>query len=394
MVEDEYGGTTGGDSEAALSHLTLSNFRSVREQSVELDNPTYLVGQNGAGKSNVVDAISFIAEAMSSPLAAVFGRRGGFARVAHQHANGHSSTIGFNLKLRGLSPGYASAEYDFVLRGRPDHRLEVVTERCSIDYLRGVAKYSREKTNDDEDGMRWDGTVDPPKLSHSQLALPMVGDPSLSPVFEFLSDMRTYRIDPAELRLDQDSHGGWELNDDGSNVASVLHRIRYASRHDFEDICELLSRAVPGVVGVQAKERRDQLALEFLLNLRDGEGRFDAAYMSEGTLRILGILVATHQNPPPALLVIEEPEASIHPGALGVVLDVLRAARRRSQVVVTTHSPEVLDAKWIKDNHLRLVSWEDGATRVDPVSQSVRTAMQEHLFHAGELLRSNALDRA
>lgn len=74
MVDDEHDSTTGEDRVATLSHLTLSNFRSVAEQSVELDNPTYLVGQNGAGKSNVVDAISFIAEAMSSPLSAVLGR--------------------------------------------------------------------------------------------------------------------------------------------------------------------------------------------------------------------------------------------------------------------------------------------------------------------------------
>ena len=392
MVEDEYGSAAG--SEATLSRLTLRNFRSVREQSVELDNPTYLVGQNGAGKSNFVDAISFIAEAMSSPLSAVLRRRGGFTKVAHRHANGHSTTIGFNLKLRDLSPECTGAEYDLVLRGRPDHRLEVVSERCVVDHCRGGAEFSREKTSDDEDGTRWDGDVDPPKLSHSKLALPMVADPRLLPVFNFLSDMRTYRIDPAQLRLEHDSHGDWELNNDGSNVASVLHRISHASRYDFEDICELLARAVPGVVRVDAIERQGELALEFLLNLRNGEGRFDAANMSEGTLRILGILVATHQNPPPALLVVEEPEASIHPGALGVVLDVLRAASDSSQVVVTTHSPEVLNAKWIKDNHLRLVGWEDGATRVDPASQSVRTAMQEHLLHAGELLRSNALDRA
>lgn len=390
MVEEEHDSTTGG----TLSHLTLRNFRSVREQSVELDDSTYLVGQNGAGKSNFVDAISFIAEAMTSSLPAVLRRRGGFTKVAHRYARGQSSTIGFSLKLSNLGDdSLVSAEYDLVLRGR-DYRLEVVRERCFVDGLRYSAEYCREEDGDDENGMRWHGDVAPPKLSHSKLALPLVGDPRLSLVFEFLSDMCIYRIDPAKLRDDPESYADWRLNDDGSNVASVLHRIAREHPYDFDDICELLARAVPGIVGVQAKEHRDELALEFLLSLRDGEGRFDAANMSEGTLRVLGILVATHQHPPPALLAIEEPEASIHPGALGIVLDALRAARRKSQVVVTTHSPEVLDAKWIKDHHLRWVSWENGATRIDPVSQSVETAMRKHRFGAGELLRSNALDRA
>ncbi len=116
--------------------------------------------------------------------------------------------------------------------------------------------------------------------------------------------------------------------------------------------------------------------------------------MSDGTLRALGILVAAYQRPAPSLIAIEEPEASIHPGALGVILDVLHDARRSSQIVVTTHSPDVLDAKWIKDRHLRLVSWDEGITRIDEPAHSVKRAMAKQLFGAGELLRSNALDRA
>ena len=55
-----------------LQHLQLDNYRSFRSESVDLDNPTFLVGQNGAGKSNFVDAISFLAEAMASPLSHCF----------------------------------------------------------------------------------------------------------------------------------------------------------------------------------------------------------------------------------------------------------------------------------------------------------------------------------
>ena len=166
------------------------------------------------------------------------------------------------------------------------------------------------------------------------------------------------------------------------------------SPEDWKEVCELLASAVPGLAEVQARRRNGELTLEFLQNLRTGRARFDASDMSDGTLRALGILVAAYQHPAPSLIVIEEPEASIHPGALSVVLDVLRDARRSSQIVVTTHSPDVLDAKWIKDRHLRLVSWDEGVTRVDAMAPSVRRAMAEQLFGAGELLRSNALQRA
>jgi predicted ATPase len=116
--------------------------------------------------------------------------------------------------------------------------------------------------------------------------------------------------------------------------------------------------------------------------------------MSDGTLRALGLLAAVFQRPAPSLLVIEEPEATIHPGALGSVLDLLRHAGRFMQVVVTTHSPDVLDAQWIEAEHLRMASWEEGASRVVPVSEATRSVLKEYLMGAGELLRSNALTPA
>jgi len=62
------------------------------------------------------------------------------------------------------------------------------------------------------------------------------------------------------------------------------------------------------------------------------------------------------------------------------------------QVIVTTHSSDLLDAaKWLTDDHLRLVIWQEGASHLVPVADSVNRALQQHLMGAGELLRSNAL---
>jgi hypothetical protein len=89
--------------------------------------------------------------------------------------------------------------------------------------------------------------------------------------------------------------------------------------------------------------------------------------------------------------VIEEPEAAIHPGALGAMRDLIQRASKTMQVVVTTHSPELLDAQWISDQNLRIVSWQDGASHVLLPSAATQDVMRQHLMGAGELLRSNAL---
>ena len=376
-----------------LKHLRLDNYRSFRSESVELDNPTFLVGQNGAGKSNFVDAISFLAEAMASPLSAVFHRRSGFERVVHRGGKSRFSTIGFHLTLQHLNDHTSRATYELVLRGRRDYRLEIVRERCIVEGPDGSeTTFDRQASRNS--GFRWRGDVPAPKLTSSTLALALIGDSRFEPVFEFLAKMRTYCIDPLTLRSDHEQYGNMELDEDGSNAARVVRRMERKSPEDWEEICTLLASAVPGLDSVHTRRRNGELTLEFLLNLRTGRARFDASDVSDGTLRALGVLVAAYQRPAPSLIAIEEPEASIHPGALGVILDVLRNARRSSQIVVTTHSPDVLDAKWIKDRHLRLVSWDEGITRIDAMAPSVKQAMAEQLFGAGELLRSNALQRA
>ena len=119
--------------------------------------------------------------------------------------------------------------------------------------------------------------------------------------------------------------------------------------------------------------------------------KFEAFSMSDGTLRVLGLITAVFQRPSPSLLVIEEPAGSVHPEALGAILDVPRFASRSMQLVVTTHSPDILDAEWINDRHLRISVWEHGCSRTSRVSKSVQTAMQQHIMSAGELLPSNAL---
>ena len=143
---------------------------------------------------------------------------------------------------------------------------------------------------------------------------------------------------------------------------------------------------------MRSKKHGNKLSLEFVQEWAEKKRlTFEAFNMSDGTLRALGLLMAVFQRPAPSLIAIEEPESTIHPGALGAILDLLRNASAMMQVVVTTHSPELLEAKWIKDENLRIVSLHEGASRVSPISETTREAICKHLMGAGELLRANAL---
>lgn len=233
-----------------------------------------------------------------------------------------------------------------------------------------------------------------PGVEPNALMLPLVGgDTRFNAVFRFLASMRVYSIQPSRLREMQDPDGGTSLRPDGGNTASVLQEIERDSKETSRRLCELLETITPQTKRVKAKKHGNKLSLEFTQEWGEGKKlKFEAFNMSDGTLRALGLLAAVHQRPSPSVVVIEEPESTIRPGALGAVLDLLRDAGHRMQVVVTTHSPELLDADWIEDRHLRVVDWEEGATRVGGLAESSRRAIQEHLMGAGQLLRSNALN--
>ncbi|MFH1707423.1 MAG: ATP-binding protein [Planctomycetota bacterium] len=206
--------------------------------------------------------------------------------------------------------------------------------------------------------------------------------------------MRVYAIEPAQLREMQDPDGGIALRSDGSNAASVLQELlRGDGASDRKQaINRMLESIVPATKSVTPKKHGNKLSMAFSQQWgNDKKLNFDAFNMSDGTLRSLGLIMAVYQQPCPSLLVIEEPEATIHPGALGAILDLIRLAAKNMQVVVTTHSPELLNADWIEDCNLRIVTWQEGASHVLLPSVAARQAMKQHLMGAGELLRSNAL---
>jgi predicted ATPase len=376
--------------EPVIRSLVLKRFRSIPSESVELQNPTFLVGQNGSGKSNFVDAFAFLAEAMSSPLQAVFDNRGGISAVRNKTSGrGYPPNLGLAVRFGALNGEIVQGSYAFEVRALPNYGFEVVREQCSVNLK------NAQKSWFDRAGKRLESNVPglDPSLDPASLGLPVVGGHArFAPILRTLSSMRVYSIEPSKLREMQEPDSGLSLKPDGSNAASVLQEIARRAPDEIERVGEILATIVPNTTNVRTIKHGKKLSLEFTQEWGEGKRlKFEAFNMSDGTLRALGLLTAVYQHPTPSLMVVEEPEATIHPGALGALLDLLRTASHKMQILVTTHSPDVLDAKWIDDENLRIVSWEEGATHITRTSEASRRALQQHLMGAGELLRSNAL---
>lgn len=123
--------------------------------------------------------------------------------------------------------------------------------------------------------------------------------------------------------------------------------------------------------------------------------KLPARSMSDGTLRALGILTALLQEDasgPPSLITIEEPEMALHPAAVDILIGAIHDARERTQVLVTTHSPELLHSDEVKSDELLAVEAEKGATTIGCVDEGSRRVLSDRLFTAGELLSLNQLE--
>ena len=379
----------------AIRRLVLERFRSIPSACITFDNPTIFVGRNGSGKSNLISAFSFLADAMTAPLRTVLDRAGGLSAVRNRSSGGgHPPKLGMRVDIAERPGATEQTFYAFEIKSRPNHGFSVAREQCVV--LDGTSR-----SWFDRRGTRFRSNVDGlagPPIDDASLILPVIGGvKAFWLVWRVLSGLRVYAIEPGELRKMQEPDPGFVLNRDGANATSVLKEIEKRSPDTFALVARVLEEIVPNLAGVTVKRQGKNLALQFTQRWGTETPKrlnFDAFSMSNGTLRALGILAALFQRAGAALIAVEEPEATIHPGALESILDVLLAACERIQVVMTTHSPELLDAKWISDRHLRMVDWREGATYVGPVSDANRAALRCHLMGAGELLRANALESA
>jgi predicted ATPase len=366
-----------------IPRVVLKNYKSIAACDVALTNLSFLVGPNGSGKSNFVDGLRFVTESLRTSLDHALRERGGIKEV-RRRSGGHPTHFGIRLDLRlGEQTGY----YSFRVGAKPKGGFEVQQEACVIGahyYVVEVGKVA--------------STVpSPPAAASDRLYLVNAsGLPQFRGVYDSLSSMGFYSLNPDRIRELQSPDPGKLLTRDGSNIASVLDQLSAHAPRVKDRIEEYLAKVVPGITGVESRVVGPKETIEFRQRVAGSRDpwRFLAANMSDGTLRALGVLVAIFQSTNGKrvpLVAIEEPELALHPAAAGVLRDSLRAASRTTQLIVTSHSPDLLDDESFEPSTLLAVSSIEGATGIAQLDEAGRKALRDHLYTPGELLRMNQL---
>ncbi len=375
-----------------ITRVQVKNFRSFADVDVRLGPLNVLVGRNGVGKSAFLDILRFVRDALRTGLETAMDERHGINALRRwAPRRPYNVEISLTVETKRLW-----AEYSFTISSGQRGTYRRGRESCRV----GSSK------NAIDDGFEIKGNEWiqlPKRLAEKPDRLRRFSEsdtlvlPNLlifSPLFSILRQNLTgsfYSIFPNTLRGPQKPSNERLLSDHGDNLASIVRRLR-KNKVQFPKLLSALSRVVDGVNDLRVQQVGGYLVTELKHGDLGPSAWFELNQESDGTLRLLGMLVALYQYQPSIpLLALEEPENALHPGALAVLSDVLYEASRQHQIITTTQSPDLISR--FKVNELLVVERVSGISEIGPVDEMQREAVEEKLFTTGDLLRIEGLRR-
>lgn len=367
-----------------ITRIVVKNYRSLLDVDVALTPLTVFVGKNGAGKSNLIEVLRFVRDALTSGLQEAIMMRGGIRALRCWFADA-SEHVSIHLHIDGTS---WSGEYGFAFGNRSADECELKSEQLSI--------------TDEHHQKRFFKVVDGQlvKASHGRLTGPVSTEsfylsqfkaPCAKAVRDFLTNMSFYDLPPAYMRKPQKLFPPFPLLETGENLASTLREMQKRSQDYL--ITEALEVVADGLDGYLIEQTKDQLITMLHYTFQNGRPFTLSSRLSDeadGTIRMLAILTALYQERFPSLLAIEEPEKELYLDGLALCSEVFQEAAWRYQVMLTTHSPDLIN--YFPADTIRVVEKENGTTKVGPISDHQYKSMAENLFLAGGLMRIQGLE--
>jgi hypothetical protein len=324
-------------------------------------------------------------------------KRHGMSALRRWSGKGRPYDVEIGLSISGN--GILAADYQFTLGGELRGEYRVKSERCEVYDPSGP--FSKPLSKFETLNGEWSASPMEvaPSLQPTALALPLLtGLEPFRLVYDLLTSMSFYNIVPNDLTEPQKPANAYPLTERGDNLASLLRDLRRGHTTVARELENALSSVMGDILGYQVAQVGGYLVtkLRHTGAGKDQQPLFELSQESDGTLRLLGILSALYQTPPRGLIALEEPELTIHPGVMSLLWEEIQAAAQRRdrqmQVVLTTHSPDLLDM--CEADQIRVVEKISGITHVGPVAEEQRQIIQQKLFAPGQLLQAQSLRRA
>jgi predicted ATPase len=333
-----------------IESLRVENYRALRN--VELHNltpMTVLLGPNGSGKSTIFDVFNFLSECFQYGLRHAWDRRG---RGKELKSRGSSGPIVFELKYRER-PKDPIITYHLAI-DEGGKGPEVVEEWLQwrrgqqgqpfrfLEFRRGQGRAVSGELPDVED-QRKDTTLRSPDLIAVNTLGQLAEHPRVAALREFITDWYVSYLSIDQTRNQPEAGPQERLSKGGENLANVVQYLKEQHPERLEKVFSVLRNRIPRLERVEAEPMPDG---RLLLQIKDApfEHPVLSKFASDGTMKMLAYLTVLYDPEPPRFIGIEEPENFLHPRLLPELAEECRFAAERSQLLITSHSPFLLNA--------------------------------------------------
>jgi predicted ATPase len=288
-----------------LDKLTIKNFKSIREQTLELGRLNIFIGANGAGKSNLLGVFRFLREIANQNLAIAnqnlalhTGTKGGADRILY-FGRKRSPELSFQLKF---IEGVSECGYFVRLKATEEGGLLIVNRDTFFN-----------KPDSDKEAMR------------------------------VLESFQVYHFndtsDTAAVKVSCDVEDNRALRPQAENLAAFLYWMQQKQPDHFANLEDTLRQIAPFFEEFRlapSKLNEEKIRLEW--KEKGSDAYFNAAALSDGTLRFICLATLLLQPELPPLILLDEPELGLHPAAVTLLAGLLSSAATRTQVIVATQS--------------------------------------------------------
>lgn len=339
-----------------LKRVKIQGYKSLVDVELELQPLTVLFGPNAVGKSNMLDALQLLSRIATSrnlndafqppyrghPLESFTFGPEGIGSLLQQESAKCSLEIDVELSSETIELANQHAQEGIKKHVYKPLQEKQIRYRIEIEIRPASGKLwvaDEEVSQFTEDGVRTFGYGN--RGDHSLFSGPYarVPQPQIIALQAELESWRFFYFEPRErMRQSYPVKEVLQPGAMGDDLGAFLNTLKANNARQFQTIEKALSMLIPPITGIDVRVNN---VGEIELSILEGDTPIPARLVSEGTLRVLGLLAVGSMTPSPGLIGFEEPENGVHPRRIRPVAEFFnsRAVTGRTQFIVTTHSP-------------------------------------------------------